>query len=114
MGEHRSGSLFINLILKFEGGERIAEAAHIFQDLSEKYGVTAPLLNGLAVCALHEGQYAKAEKLLLQALEKVDVISISFHSAACWRSRHIGQSYCLLSQSVQVSRNHCPTNQVRF
>jgi hypothetical protein len=39
--------------------------------MSEKYGSSVLLLNGLAVCSMHLKRFAEAEKLLLQALEKV-------------------------------------------
>jgi len=52
------------------GGEKIQEAFSTFQELSEKYGTTGLLLNGLAVCCLHLKRYGEAERYLLQALEK--------------------------------------------
>jgi len=50
--------------------DKIQEALVIYQDLSEKYGTTPILLNGLAICNLHLKKFAEAEKYLLQALEK--------------------------------------------
>jgi len=52
------------------GGEKIQEAFLIFQELTEKYGATSLLLNGMAVCSMHLKRYSDAERYLLQALEK--------------------------------------------
>lgn len=53
-----------------EGGEKVSEALANFESLGDKYGLTAPLLNGIAVCRMHLGRHVEAEKALLQALEK--------------------------------------------
>lgn len=52
------------------GGQKISEAEAIFQELGEKYGFSSLLLNGMAICAMHEQNFNQAEKYLLQALEK--------------------------------------------
>jgi len=52
------------------GGERIQEAYFIFKELSDKYGSTVPLLNGLAVCSMHMKKFEEAERYLLEAIEK--------------------------------------------
>ncbi|EFJ24128.1 hypothetical protein SELMODRAFT_442567 [Selaginella moellendorffii] len=58
---------WVNLAL---GGSKIQEASYIFQELSEKYSWTVPLMNGRAVCHMHMGQFDDAEQLLLDALLK--------------------------------------------
>ncbi|VVC28974.1 Tetratricopeptide-like helical domain,Coatomer, epsilon subunit [Cinara cedri] len=58
---------WLNLAL---GGEKLQEAYYIFQELIDKYGVTALLLNCQSVCYIGQGEYKKAEITLQDALEK--------------------------------------------
>jgi len=53
-----------------EGGERLAEAVQTLTTLSERYGSSATLLNGLGVAALQQRKYGEAEQNFLRALEK--------------------------------------------
>lgn len=46
------------------------EAYYIFQELIDKYGVTALLLNSQSVCYIGQEEYTKAEDTLQDALEK--------------------------------------------
>eukprot|EP00277_Geminigera_cryophila_P002998 CAMPEP_0179435802 /NCGR_PEP_ID=MMETSP0799-20121207/19855_1 /TAXON_ID=46947 /ORGANISM="Geminigera cryophila, Strain CCMP2564" /LENGTH=297 /DNA_ID=CAMNT_0021215423 /DNA_START=29 /DNA_END=922 /DNA_ORIENTATION=- len=50
------------------GGEKVQEAFYIFQELADKYNETPVLLNGMAACKMHMGQFDDAEKYLLKAL----------------------------------------------
>uniref|UniRef100_A0A2S2PLP3 Coatomer subunit epsilon n=1 Tax=Schizaphis graminum TaxID=13262 RepID=A0A2S2PLP3_SCHGA len=52
------------------GGSKLQEAYFIFQELTDKYGITALLLNSQSVCYIGECEYKKAEITLLDALEK--------------------------------------------
>jgi len=52
------------------GGDKLQEAYYIFQELTDKYGVTALLLNSQSVCYIGQGEYKKAEITLQDALEK--------------------------------------------
>lgn len=52
------------------GGEKIQEAYYIFQEMIDKLGSTALLLNGQAVTFLAQGKYAEAETALGEAIEK--------------------------------------------
>jgi coatomer protein complex subunit epsilon len=52
------------------GGDRVQEAASILQELVERHEASPILLNGLAICNLHQKKYDEAERLLLDALEK--------------------------------------------
>eukprot|EP00026_Physarum_polycephalum_P013820 Phypoly_transcript_14266.p1 GENE.Phypoly_transcript_14266~~Phypoly_transcript_14266.p1 ORF type:complete len:294 (+),score=45.28 Phypoly_transcript_14266:101-982(+) len=52
------------------GGEKIQDGYYIFKELSDKYGATSTLLNGLAVCCLHMKKFDQAEQLLMDAIEK--------------------------------------------
>lgn len=53
-----------------QGGERIADALATLTDLADKYGATPALLSAQAVCAMRTGNWAEAERLLLQASER--------------------------------------------
>lgn len=52
------------------GGSKIQEAFYIYQELSEKYSWTVPIMNGSAVCNMHMGHFEDAESVLLEALNK--------------------------------------------
>lgn len=62
-----------------EGGEKYNEAFYIFKELGSKYGFSSTLLNGQAVCCIHQGDTAQAEELLNQAQSKdgSDMVSLS-------------------------------------
>jgi coatomer protein complex subunit epsilon len=52
------------------GGDKVQDAFYIFKELSDKYGQSPSLLNGLAVCCLHMKKFEQAEQFLLDAIEK--------------------------------------------
>jgi len=52
------------------GGDKIQEAYYIYQEMIDKLGGTALLLNGQAVTFLAQGKYAEAETALQEAIEK--------------------------------------------
>lgn len=58
-----------------QGGSKIREAYLIFQDFAEKYPMTGMVLNGKAVCCMHMGSFDEAETLLLEALNKVSLMT---------------------------------------
>jgi len=52
------------------GGSKVQEAAYVYDELIDKYGGTCLLLNGLAACKMHSGQFDEAESLLNDSLTK--------------------------------------------
>jgi coatomer protein complex subunit epsilon len=69
------------------GAEQLQEASNIFEELTEKFGESVLLLNGIANCQLLNGQFQEAESTLLNALAKksndpetlVNLIVVSQH-----------------------------------
>ena len=55
----------------YSGGSKCQEASYIYDELIDKYGGSAILLNGLAVSKMHQGAYEEAETALQEALTKV-------------------------------------------
>ncbi len=58
------------LISLTQGGAKDQEAAYTFEELIDKHGGSALLLNGLAVAKMHLGQFEAAEGSLQEALIK--------------------------------------------
>lgn len=58
---------WVNLAM---GGTKDQEAAYIYEELIDKHGSSALLLNGLAVAKMHLGQFEDAEARLQEALIK--------------------------------------------
>ena len=52
------------------GGEKIQDAYYIYQELIDKFGSTATLLNGQASSFLQQAKFDEAEAALNEALEK--------------------------------------------
>lgn len=52
------------------GGSKAQDAAYIYEELIDKYGSSAALLNGLAVAKMQQGMFEEAESSLLEALTK--------------------------------------------
>lgn len=63
-------------ILSHQGPSKAQDAAYAYDELIDKYGNCALLMNGLALSKMHLGQFAEAETILLEALMKVTSLRI--------------------------------------
>lgn len=54
----------------YTGSAKAQESSYIYDELIDKYGGSAMLLNGLAVSKMHQAQFDEAEQLLQDALTK--------------------------------------------
>lgn len=69
------------------GGDKAQEAQYIYEELIDKYGGSATLLNGLAISKMQLGNYEDAESNLQEALTKTpsdpdslaNLISVAYH-----------------------------------
>lgn len=59
------------------GGDKVPEAQFTFQELISRHGSSVMLLNGLAATHMAQCHYAEAERVLLDALEKVRCLPCS-------------------------------------
>lgn len=51
--------------------QKFQDAFYVFQELAEKHSQTVKLLNGQAICHIHNLKFEDAEDLLMEALERV-------------------------------------------
>ena len=59
------------IIIFKKGGAKAQDAGYVYEELIDKYGSSASLLNGSAVAKMHQGQFEDAETSLQEALTKV-------------------------------------------
>merc|ERR1712013_727005 len=91
------------------GGEKIQEAYYIYQEMIDKLGGTALLLNGQAVTFIAQGKYAEADTALAEALEKdpnnpetlVNLVVLAQH-----QGKSQEQATRLLSQLKDLEPSH--------
>ncbi|XP_025198263.1 coatomer subunit epsilon [Melanaphis sacchari] len=97
---------WLNLAL---GGDKLQEAYYIFQELTDKYGVTALLLNSQSVCYIGQCEYKKAEITLQDALEK-DSNDIDSLVNSLFISAHTKVSADVAKRQLNIIRDAYPNS----
>lgn len=99
-------SAWVNLAT---GGSKIQEAAYTYDELIDKYGGTCLLLNGLAVCKMHSGNFDEAESLLNDSLTKSqsDVDTLANLIVV---SQHLNRTGDIISRYINQLRAKNPTH----
>jgi coatomer protein complex subunit epsilon len=54
----------------YQGGPKFQEAAYLYQELGDKFGISSLILNGQAAANLHQKNFEEAERLLMEASGK--------------------------------------------
>lgn len=70
------------LSFRSQGG-KAQDAAYIYEELIDKYGSSASVLNGLAVAKMHQGLFDEAEINLQEALTKVCSLPFCLPLTSC-------------------------------
>ncbi|XP_015369723.1 PREDICTED: coatomer subunit epsilon [Diuraphis noxia] len=99
---------WLNLAL---GGDKLQEAYYIFQELTDKYGVTALLLNCQSVCYIGQCEYKKAEITLQDALEK-DINDIDSLVNSLFISVHTKVSADVARRQLNMLRDAYPNAEI--
>jgi len=91
------------------GGDKLVEASIIFQEMMDKYGSTATLLNGKAAAELCSGRTEQAEVSLNEAMEKDsnnadNLINMIVYSQFIGKPQEISNRY--LSQLKESHSEH--------
>mmetsp|Transcript_18531 Transcript_18531/g.27107 ORF Transcript_18531/g.27107 Transcript_18531/m.27107 type:complete len:295 (+) Transcript_18531:123-1007(+) len=91
------------------GGTKYEESYYIFQELIDKYGETVPLLNGIAVALMHQGNYDQASPFLVTALSKnggnPDTL---VNMIVC--AQHLSKPTEVINRYLRELRKHAPQN----
>eukprot|EP00088_Acartia_fossae_P013563 TRINITY_DN1715_c0_g1_i1.p1 TRINITY_DN1715_c0_g1~~TRINITY_DN1715_c0_g1_i1.p1 ORF type:complete len:298 (-),score=88.51 TRINITY_DN1715_c0_g1_i1:285-1178(-) len=91
------------------GGEKIQEAFYIYQEMIDKHGGTAVVLNGQSVAFILQGKYPEAEAALSEALEKdpnnpETLVNLIVLSQLTGKQPEVSNRY--LSQLKDMDPNH--------
>ncbi len=89
-----------------KGGEKLQEAAYIYQELIDRFEPSAMLLNGLAVCNMHMQNFEEAERLLVDAAGKGSNSDTLLNLIAC--SNHMGKSSEMVQKNIASLQKLAP------
>jgi coatomer protein complex subunit epsilon len=96
-------------VMAAKGASKAQDAFYIYQDLSEKYGPSALLLNNLATCNMLLGKFEEAEGNLQEALSKsaTDPTTLS-NAVVCMQ--HLKKAPETVMRFVTQLRTSAPTH----
>ena len=93
--------------MRSAGGSKYEEAYYIFHELIDKYGETVPLLNGIAVALMHQGNYEQASTFLVTALGKSNGDGDTLvNMIVC--SQHLAKPAGVMARYQRELRKHAP------
>jgi Flp pilus assembly protein TadD len=87
------------------------DASYIFEELSDKHGASALLLNGLAVSKMHQAAYEEAETLLQEALAKAPSDPDSLANLVAV-SQHLQRAPEVISRYIAQLKAKSPNHQL--
>ncbi|KAK6643739.1 hypothetical protein RUM43_000002 [Polyplax serrata] len=91
------------------GGDKLEDAYYIFQELIDKHGSTPLLLNGQAICFIHQGKFEEADSALQQSVSKDSnnsdsLINFVVLSRLSGKPQEVAKRY--LIQLQDIHKNH--------
>lgn len=89
--------------------DALSEAQQIYQELADRFGPTAKLLNGLAICQILQGDYVNAERTLQQALEKESTNGDTLANIVC-NSFQLGKSSEFVERQMRMLQTEAPNH----
>lgn len=92
-----------------QGGDKLEDAYYIFQELIDKHGSTPLLLNGQAICFIHQGKFEEADSALQQSVSKDSnnsdsLINFVVLSRLSGKPQEVAKRY--LIQLQDIHKNH--------
>ena len=87
------------------------DASYIFEELSDKHGASAMLLNGLAVSKMHQASFEEAETLLQEAMGKASSDPDTLANLICV-SQHLSRAPEVVGRYLAQLKAKAPTHQL--
>lgn len=88
-------------------GGKAQDAVYVYEELIDKYGSSASLLNGLAVAKMHAGSFEEAETHLLEALRNAPLDPDSLANLICV-SQHLDKPPEVVNRYVAQLQTKSP------
>lgn len=87
------------------------DASYIFEELSDKHGASAMLLNGLAVSKMQQASFEEAESLLQEAMGKAASDPDTLANLICV-SQHLSRAPEVVARYLAQLKAKAPTHQI--